>query len=117
MGWMWQHFPADIQFELQTAQSRKMLNALTSAKKRVISLPIQHTQNSSAQTLAVLMDLSKIFPVDASSFVNSLESACNNSNKVMTESAPNCAFAFKALGLEVANAKQPYEQSLFSVMK
>ncbi len=117
MGWMWQHFPADIQFELHTGKSKKMLNALTSANKRVISIPLQHTQNSSAQTLAILMDLSKMFPVDAKTFVNSLESACNNSNKIMTESSPNCAFAFKSLGLEVANAKQPYAQTIFSMTK
>jgi hypothetical protein len=114
MGWMWQHFPADIQIEMHSGKSKKLLNALTSANKRLISLPIQHVQNPGASQVTVQMDLSRLFPVDATSFVNSLESACNNSNKVMTENAPNCAFAFKALGLEVANAKAPYEQSLFS---
>lgn len=114
MGWMWQHFPADIQIEMHNGKSKKMLNALTSANKRVISFPIQHVQDANASKVTLKMDLSRLFPVDAASFVNSLESACNNSNKVMTENAPNCAFAFKALGLEVANAKAPYEQSLFS---
>jgi hypothetical protein len=117
MGWMWQHFPADIQIEMHTGKATKMLNALTSHNKRVISLPISLIHQGENQKVDLKMDLSKLFPSSAVAFVHAVESACNNSNKTMTEKTPNCAHAFKALGLEVANAKQPYAQSAFSVVK
>lgn len=117
MGWMWQHFPADIQIEMNTGKAKKMLNALTSENKRFISLPISLIHSAEGQKVDLTLDLSKLFPSSGAAFVNAVESACNNSNKVMTENTPNCAHAFKALGMEVANAKQPYEQSAFSVVK
>jgi hypothetical protein len=117
MGWMWQHYPADIQIEMHTGKAKKMLNALTSENKRTISLPISLVHSAESQKVDLTLDLSKLFPSSGAAFVSSVESACNNSTKTMTENTPNCAHAFKALGLEVANAKQPYEQNAFSIVK
>ena len=118
MGWMWEHLPADIQLELYSGQKKKVLNFLTTEKKQVLSFPIQATQTAAGLKLQIQMDLGRLFPSpsDAPKFVNSLETACNNKKGAVSENTPNCAYAYKALGLEVVNPKEAYKQNVFSVV-
>jgi hypothetical protein len=120
MGWMWEHFPADLQIEANTGtagnSTRKLFNSLTTANKKTISLPLSYKLEAETQKpLELVIDLSKIFQTDAQSYLNGLETACNNSTGAMSEAFAHCSFAFKAFGLDVVNPAAPYKQTVFSV--
>lgn len=119
MGWMWEHYPADLQIEANSGvaagSSKKLLNSLTTALKKTITLPLSYSLSAEAKKdLTVKIDLSKIFQSNAQSYLSGLETSCNNSTKAMTETAANCSFAYKAFGLDVANPLAPYTQTVFS---
>ncbi len=116
MAWMWEHFPADLQIETNNGSVKKVFNALTSAKKSTLSLPVAFEHLADGKVPAIELELSKLFLTSANDFVTKLEVSCNNSNKAMTEASPNCAHAFKAFGLDVKNPKEAYAQSIFTVV-
>ncbi len=118
MGWMWQHYPADFQITAQASADAqpKVLNALTSTDKAVTSLPLVFVNSAEgARTVTVQADFGKLFATDAQAYLNGLESACNNNTAALTETAANCAFAYKALGAVVKQPKEPYQQTVFVV--
>lgn len=117
MAWMWEHFPADFQLETRASGKKKIFNALTSKEKTVVVLALDnfvHDKDAKAPTVA--LDLSKLFLSDADTFLSSTEKACSNGNTPMTEASPNCAHAFKSLGLPVQNPKDAYTQTVFSIV-
>ncbi|RYZ60006.1 MAG: hypothetical protein EOP07_02210 [Proteobacteria bacterium] len=121
MGWMWEHFPADLQIEANSGlagnSTKKLLNSLTTAAKKTITLPLNYNLSAAnKKDLTVKIDLSKIFQSDAQSYLNGLETACNNSTKAMTETSVTCAFAYKAFGLDVALPSAAYSQTVFSIV-
>lgn len=115
MAWMWEHYPADFQIETYQGSTRKIMNALTSATKTTVTLPVAFTHASDAKAPSVQLELSKLFATSAEDFAKGIERACVNSNKPVTEASPNCAHAFKALGLPVLNPKAAYDQSVFTI--
>jgi hypothetical protein len=120
MGWMWEHYPADLQIEANAGSSRgggsKLFNALTREKKITLELPLDlSVAASGAAQIDVNMDLAKIFPSSGAAFAAGLESACNNSTSLPSESDVNCARAFKAFGFEVKGTSAPSAQTVFSV--
>ena len=116
MGWMWQHQPADIQIEMYAEPTRKLLNHLIDEDKAVVVLPLTLTHRAGAmRELSLNMDLSKLFLGQADAFVKGLERACDNSSKKLTESFLYCAHAYRALGLPLSKAKEPYTQTVFSI--
>ncbi|RZA27090.1 MAG: hypothetical protein EOP10_01395 [Proteobacteria bacterium] len=115
MAWMWEHFPADFQLETTDGVSKKIVNALTSAKKTVVTLPLDYTHAASSAAPQVELELSKLFVSTADVFVSGVEATCNNNNTALTEASPNCAQVYKAFGLPVQNPSLAYEQSVFSI--
>ena len=120
MGWMWEHYPADLQIETNTGASRgsasKLLNALTREKKVTLELPINLSVGANGEArIAVNMDLAKMFPASGAAFASGLENACNNNTSLPSESDVNCAHAFKAFGFEVKGSGAPSAQTVFSV--
>ncbi|MBC7660902.1 MAG: hypothetical protein H7249_14495 [Chitinophagaceae bacterium] len=121
MGWMWQHYPADLQLtagvRTSDGSAPKVLNALISSHKKTVTLPLNFVLKADAKkSVDLTIDFGKIFQTNASDFLRELEGSCNNNTNALTEAAPTCAYAFKAFGLEVLNPKEPYEQSVFSIV-
>ena len=122
MGWMWQHYPADFQIEINTGRSNggknKLLSTLISSSKPIITLPLEkNVLSGEVERINLRMDFAKLFKTSAREFVRNLEASCNGSGSPMTEDSAYCAHAFKALGLPVDNPKAPYTQSIFTLQK
>jgi hypothetical protein len=115
MAWMWEHFPADFQIETKDGQAKRIVNALTSTKKTIVTLPLDYTHGNAALAPVVQLELSKLFVSTPEAFIKGIENTCVNSTSPLTETSPNCAQVFKALGLPVQNPVAAYEQSAFSV--
>lgn len=118
MAWMWEHYPADFQIEMSDGTMKKTFNSLisSSTQKPSITLTLDYTHEQDAVAPKVELELSKLFLTSGEAFVAGLDSTCLNKTNIMTESNANCAHAFKAFGLEVANPKEAYSQSLFSIV-
>ncbi|MES2746165.1 MAG: MbnP family protein [Bdellovibrionota bacterium] len=115
MAWMWEHFPADFQLETSDGVNSKVVNALTSSQKTVITLPLDFTHAAASIAPQVELELSKLFVSTADVFVSGIETTCRNNNLALTEASANCAQVYKAFGLPIQNPSFAYEQSVFSI--
>ncbi|NRA64188.1 MAG: hypothetical protein HRU19_06860 [Pseudobacteriovorax sp.] len=97
MGWMWSHFPANIQMDLRSSGGvNKTFNQLISATKNEISLDL--TAETGATEIVIDLNLDKMFDSSADEFVEGMESACFNQTNLPTDASPTCLGAAKALG-------------------
>lgn len=118
MAWMWEHYPAEFQIETSKGGAKSLLNALLSDNpvKPSITLALDFTHAKDAAAPKVQLELSKLFLTTGEAFIQGLEKDCTNNTKAMTEASPNCAQAYKALGLNVLNPHEAYTQSVFSIV-
>ena len=121
MGWMWEHYPADLQIETNAGASLglapRLMNSLTREKKITLDFPLDLSVTaSSAAQIDLKMDLSKIFPSTGAAFAAGLENSCNNNTSLPNATDVNCAHAFKAFGFDVKGASAPSAQTVFSVV-
>ena len=117
MAWMWNHYPADFQFNIDGG---KVINSLTTNSNPLVSLALNINATSDNSRTMVHTHFNKLIPASAINqdrfldsaldYLSTSESSCNNKiNGFDREKSPVCAQVYDVLGFSISreNHKAP----------